>query len=146
MSKAANSYLQTQVATTTPGELLILLYDACVKNLRQAQERIRERDVKAKGMLISKAIDIISELQSSLNAQKGGSLAVNLHKLYFYCNTKLLQANLKMDTAVIDEVIKIISGIRDAYNQIVTQQAQGLSAPQAAAQAAPPAFERPAAL
>lgn len=152
MSKAATSYLQTQIATTTPGELLIMLYDACVKNLRQAQDRIRERDYRNKGMLISKAIDIITELQSSLNANKGGSLAVNLQKLYFYCNTRLLKANMDMDTAIIDEVIKIITGIRDAYNQIVTQpapsQAQSQAAPPAAVKAASaptPAYNRPAA-
>jgi len=148
MSKAASSYLQTQVATTTPGELLIMLYDACVKNLRQAQERIRERDVKNKGLLISKAIDIITELQSSLNQQRGGSLAVNLQKLYFYCNTRLLRANMNMDPVVIDEVIKIISGIRDAYYQIVSQQALGQGVPLTPAQpvSAPPAVtKRPAA-
>jgi flagellar protein FliS len=148
MFKATNSYLQTQVSTTTPGELLIMLYDACVKNLRQAQERMRERDVKNKGLLISKAMDIIGELQSSLNSQRGGSLALNLQKLYFFCNTRLLMANMKMDPAIIDEVIKIISGIRDAYSQIVSQQALGQVAPQTAAQAAPaspPMNNRPAA-
>jgi len=145
MSKAANSYLQTQVATTTPGELLILLYDACVKNLRQAQDRIRERDFRNKGMLISKAIDIISELQASLNAQKGGDLALNLQKLYFYCNTRLLRANMNMDTAIIDEVIKIISGIRDAYNQIITQQPTAGLPPQTAVKS-PPAPARASAI
>jgi flagellar protein FliS len=139
MLKASTSYLQTQVATTTPGELLIMLYDACLKNLHQAQECMRARDVKNKGLLISKAMDIITELQSSLNQQRGGALAANLQKLYFFCNTRLLFANMKMDPAVVDEVIKIISGIRDAYSQIVSQQAPAQGAP-----LSPPANSRPA--
>ena len=133
MLKAAKAYLSTQVTTTTQGEVLLLLYEAAIKNLRQAQERIAERDYAAKGILISKALDIISELSASLNVEKGGDLARNLHSLYFYCSSRLLKANLKMDVTVIDEVIRILDGIRSAFAEIIPGQegrsSKTLSAP-----------------
>ncbi|WMW65241.1 flagellar export chaperone FliS [Nitratidesulfovibrio liaohensis] len=133
MQKAAHAYLQTQVTTTTQGELLLLLYDGAVKFLNQAKEKIAERDYAGKGILISKALDIVNELDASLNLEKGGELAENLHKLYFYCSTRLLNANLKMDVAFIDEVIKILSGLRGAYGQIVnTPEAMAVGASMAA--------------
>lgn len=133
MQKAAHAYLQTQVTTTTQGELLLLLYDGAIKFLNQAKEKIAERDYAGKGILISKALDIVNELDASLNLEKGGELAQNLHKLYFYCSTRLLNANLKMDVAFIDEVIKILSGLRGAYGQIVnTPEAMAVGASMAA--------------
>lgn len=135
MLKAAKAYLTTQVTTTSQGEVLLLLYEAAIKNLRQAQEKIKERNYAAKGVLISKALDIISELSESLNAEKGGDLARNLHSLYFFCSTRLLKANLKMDPALIDEVIHILDGIRSAFAEIIP--AQEGRAPKAAGPAKP---------
>ncbi len=136
MHKAAKAYFQTQVATTSQGKLLLMLYDGCIKFLNQAKEKIAERDYAQKGILISRALDVINELDSSLNADKGGDLAANLHKLYFYCSTRLLSANLKMDTALIDEVIKILSGLRSAYAQIIdTPEAMAAAAMTAPVQA-----------
>ncbi len=122
MQKAAQAYFQTQVSTTSQGELLLMLYDGAVKFLRQAQEKINEKDYAQKGILISKALDVIAELDGSLNVQKGGEIAQNLHNLYFYCNTRLLLANMNMDNALIDEVIKILSGLRSAYGEIIEKQ------------------------
>ena len=117
MQSAARSYFQTQVATTTQGDLLIMLFDAALKFLRQAKEKIAARDYAQKGILISKALDILSELQGTLNAQKGGELADRLQKLYFFCSTRLLAANLNLDVAKIDEVMHILTGLREAFNE-----------------------------
>jgi flagellar protein FliS len=119
MNRGAHAYLSTQVRTTSKGELLILLYDAAIKFMKQAKVKINEKDYAAKGVLISKAIEVIAELASSLNKEKGGELAENLNKLYLFCNTRLLLANLRMDTEKIDEVIKIIEGISSAYKEII---------------------------
>jgi flagellar protein FliS len=136
MLKAAKAYFQTQVNTTSQGDLLLMLYDGAIKYLRQAKVKIEEKDYAEKGILISKAIDVVGELASSLNAEKGGDLAQNLNKLYFYCNTRLLQANLKMDTGLIDEVIRILEGLRSAFAQINgTAAAAGEAAPNVSAQA-----------
>jgi flagellar secretion chaperone FliS len=117
MLKAAQAYFQTQVNTTSQGQLLLMLYDGAIKFLRQAKDKMAERDYAQKGILISKAIDVISELDSSLNVQRGGDIAQNLHNLYFFCNTRLLQANMKMDQGLLDEVIKILGGLREAFAQ-----------------------------
>jgi flagellar protein FliS len=152
MQTAAKAYLKTQVNTTSQGDILLLLYEGALKFLGQAKEKIAARDYAQKGILISRALDILAELQSSLNAQKGGTLAENLQKLYFICSTKLLQANLKMDTAIIDEVMRILAGLRDAFraaNAEVTGQpaaapqpqsgSYGVAPPSMAAQAEPKA-------
>jgi flagellar protein FliS len=120
--KAANAYMQTHVTTTTPGHLVVMLYDGAITFLEQAKEEITAKNFAKKGILISQALDIIAELDGSLNNDKGGELAQNLHRLYVYCNTRLLRANLKMDTAIIDEVIGILSAFRSAFAEISRTQ------------------------
>lgn len=122
MHKAANAYMQTHVTTTTPGHLVVMLYDGAITFLEQAKEEIAAKNFAKKGILISQALDIIAELDGSLNNDKGGELAQNLHRLYVYCNTRLLRANLKMDTAIIDEVIGILSSFRSAFAEISRTQ------------------------
>ena len=118
MQKAAQAYFQTQVTTTTQGDLLIMLFDGALKFLNRAKERMAAKDYAEKGILISKALDILAELQSSLNPQKGGDLADNLSRIYLLCSSKLLTANMNMDQNLIDEVMRILTGIRDAFAQI----------------------------
>ncbi|MDK2955826.1 MAG: flagellar secretion chaperone FliS [Desulfovibrionales bacterium] len=134
MQTAAHAYLATQVNTTSQGQLLIMLYDAAIKFLKQAKVYIEKRDYAQKGILISKALEIVGELSKSLNRNQGGELSANLLHLYFYCQSKLLKANLKMDIDLIDEVIAILAGLRSAFAEIVPEYEGKAPAPQAAAQ------------
>lgn len=119
MNKAAQAYFQTKVNTTDQGQLLLMLYDGALNYLQQARDKMLARDFAGKGILISKVIDIVNELSSSLNMDKGGSLAVNLNNLYILCTARLLQANLKMNVESLDSVVQILSGLRGAYAQIL---------------------------
>lgn len=132
MHRAVNTYFQTQMTTTTQGDVLLSLYDAAIRFLTEAKERIDAKDPAGKGNLISKALDIIAELDGTLNIEKGKDLAQNLHQLYFFCSKHLLMANLKMSKPMIDEVIKILGGLRDAYAQIANQPEAQAAAREAA--------------
>lgn len=129
MKNAAQAYFQTKVSTTDQGQLLLMLYDGALNFLNQARDKMIAKDYAAKGLLISKAIDIVNELSSTLNMEKGGTLAENLNNLYFLCTARLLQANLKMNLDQLDSVVGILSGLRSAYAQIIeTPEAQKAAA------------------
>ncbi|MBN2141459.1 MAG: flagellar export chaperone FliS [Desulfovibrionaceae bacterium] len=121
MIKGAKAYLATQVETTSQGDLLLMLYDAAVKFLKQAKVKIVEKDFAQKGILISRALDIIHELAESLNREKGGELSQHLNQVYFFCSTRLARANIEMSTAMVDEVIGILGGMRNAFAQIMAE-------------------------
>ena len=129
MNKAAQAYFQTKVSTTDQGQLLLMLYDGALSYLQQARDKMLAKDFAAKGILISKVIDIVNELSASLNMDKGGSLAENLNNLYILCTARLLQANLKMNVEQLDSVAHILSGLRGAYAQIIeTPEARRVAA------------------
>lgn len=122
MLKAAKAYLSTQVSTATQGDVLLMLYDTAIKHLKLAKEKMAARDFAGKGMLITKAIEIVSELHECLNKERGGEVAKNLSQVYFFCNTKLLQANMEMNPDKLDDVVGILSGLRQAFSQIIPGQ------------------------
>lgn len=118
-SNAARAYFNTKVTTTSQEEIVVLLYEAAIKFLEQAKIKMDKKDYQEKGNLISRSLDILAELDASLNAEKGGELAQNLHTMYLFCQTRLVMANLKMDKEMIDEVISMLKSIGSAFSEIV---------------------------
>ncbi|MCL1915399.1 MAG: flagellar export chaperone FliS [Desulfovibrionaceae bacterium] len=118
MQKVTHAYLQTNLSTDSPGRTILALYDGAITFLSQAKERVMAKDYANKGILISKTMAILNELSSSLNREKGGALAENLCNLYFWCNTQLAVANMRMQISLIDDVLKVLSGLRDAFAKI----------------------------
>ncbi|MDL2316972.1 flagellar export chaperone FliS [Desulfovibrio sp. OttesenSCG-928-A18] len=133
MQLASQRYKQTQVTTTSQGDLLIMLYDAALKFLNQAKEGLAANNMAAKGIAISKALDIINELDCTLNKEKGGTLAENLHGLYTFCTGHLVKANIQKSATMIDDVLKVITGIRSAYAEIAPSPEAREAAAEAAA-------------
>ncbi|NIA16805.1 MAG: flagellar export chaperone FliS, partial [Planctomycetes bacterium] len=76
------TYQETAVTTQTKGRLVVMLYDGAIKFLKLAIKEIEAKNPEAKGKYISKALDILFELNTVLDMDIGGEVAVNLRKLY----------------------------------------------------------------
>ncbi len=113
-----NNYQKVQVTTADRLKLVVMLYDGAISYLKTAIKYINENDMAAKGIYISKAQDIIDELNNSLNMNEGGEIASTLRKIYNFLYFYLVKANLKKDTKMIQEVIDILSSLRDAWDEI----------------------------
>lgn len=122
MLKAAKVYLATQVTTASKGDLLVMLYDTAIKHLRQSIEKMRERDMAGKGILITKTLAIIGELQRSLDHERGGEISKNLEGLYVFCTNRLLTANIKVNPDMVQDVINVLTGLRQAFAEILPSQ------------------------
>jgi flagellar protein FliS len=133
MQNIAKTYLATQVETTSQGELVVLLYEAAIKFLKQAKVEIQAKNYARKGVLITRAMNVVHELAESLNPEKGGDLAKNLSGIYHFCTMRLVKANLDMNASMLEEVIAILDGLRSAFAQIVPQQQAAVRAASAAA-------------
>lgn len=115
---ASNKYAATQVNTSKPIDLVIMLYDGAVENLKKAINCMESRDVAEKGEYISKSTAIIDELNASLNLEAGGEIALNLQGLYLYMNTTITNANIRNDVNKLNHVIDLLEDIRSAWVQI----------------------------
>jgi flagellar secretion chaperone FliS len=122
-TRAANAYYQTQVQSQSPLELVVMLYDGAIRFLRNAADAMRRRDLVAKRDAMSRALAILAELQNTLNLDAGGEVAASLDALYTYATARLTDANLQTDPAPIEEVIRILQPLREAWSQVASAPA-----------------------
>lgn len=113
--QAVSAYRKHQVETASPGQLVVMLYDAAIRNCQAAQAAIAQQDRDKAARHLLKAQDIVSELMSSLNVEAGGELAVRLLRLYEYMYRRLVFANVRKDAAAAKEVEGLLASLRDAW-------------------------------
>ncbi len=125
----ARTYLENQVKFASPVDLIVMLYDRAIQSLKSCSDSFKggETDLKAKGLALCKAVDIISELQSVLDRKRGGEIAQNLDKLYTYMLEKLTIANYENNQASIEEVTRLLEELREGWKAAATQSTQGPS-------------------
>ena len=120
---AINTYatveLETSVATADPHKLILLLFQGALLAISSAKNQMLRKEIASKGKYISQAIMIIEEgLKASLDKNVGGELAHNLSDLYEYMSQRLLIANLKNDVGALDEVSRLLSELKGAWEEI----------------------------
>ncbi len=116
---AQNAYTRARVNTsTTPLDLIIMLYDGVIEHLGKAAVSMSQRNISQKTYHINKSVSIIEELLSSLNIEEGGQVALNLQSLYAYILRELTVANSSNDVDKIKHIEQLLIELRSAWRQI----------------------------
>jgi len=104
-----------------------MLFDGAIRSLDRAligfdSTEIGERNVAIHNNL-ERAVEIIRELNGSLDLETGGQLAETLRNLYGFFEKRLVESNLKKSRKGIDEVMPMLRQLRDAWASMLTRQA-----------------------
>lgn len=111
--------LETGVASASPHQLIVMLYDGAISACNKALPLIENKAYAEKGTMLSKAIMIIeSGLRASLDKKAGGDIAESLDSLYDYISNRLYIANLKNQTEPVHEVIKLLNELKAAWESM----------------------------
>src|SRR5690606_17947468 len=126
LTSGAKAYAQvgieTGVVAASPHRLIVMLFEGAIVATRAAIQQMQASDIPAKGKSISKAIAIINGgLRASLDKKAGGEIAENLDALYEYMGTQLVTANMKNEPALLEEVLKLLVDLKDAWCAIDDQ-------------------------
>ena len=117
-------YKKTEVATVDSGRLIILLYEGAISFLNKATECMRQKDWGGLAVNVNRAMDIIDELDLSLNMTEGGQIAQNLRRLYRFMSQQLIKARSDGSPDMIDQVIRMLNQLNDAWKDaLATPQA-----------------------
>ena len=122
---AYQTYRQTQTQTAAPGELVLMLYRGAARFVSSAIEAIDARDIAAAHNGLVRAQEIIAELRSTLDLERGGDIARNLESIYDYLNRRLLEANLRKDAEPAREVLQLLRELLPAWEEAVRQTKAG---------------------
>jgi len=116
--------IETGVAAANPVELIVMLYDGAIVACYSAIPYVKKNDYSNKSECIFKAIRIVqSGLRMSLNREVGGEMTTNLDALYIYMTNLLIKANIENRTEPIEEVIRLLTELRGAWEAISKTEA-----------------------
>ena len=128
-TQAYNAYKETNVKTASQGRLVVLLYEEAVRQLTLVSFLFSEdsnlpvQNIERFGKSILKSQEIITELQVSLDMEKGGEIAKNLMAIYIFFNRQLTDANIKKDKAIVESILKMMSELCESWRQAAASSA-----------------------
>lgn len=118
------AYQNNSVNTATPGELTLMLYNGALKFLKQTKTSISEQKWEKAHEFNMRVQNIIQELIITLD--RSYPIAEQLLSLYQYMQSRMVEANIKKETAILDEVEGLLTQFRDTWKQaMILNKAQG---------------------
>ena len=120
---ASSSYLESQILTAEPIELVRLLYQGCMSAVREARRHLAEGEIAARSRAITKAQMILTELTSSLDHARGAEISRRLAQLYDYMQRRLIEANCQQADGPMAEVLGLLSTISEGWDGLHQQTA-----------------------
>lgn len=121
--KGLNAYRQTEVQSRTPLELVVMLYDGALRFLAVAHDAVVRRDIPARRDALARVLAIVSELQNTLDLERGGAVAADLDGLYTYITKRVMDAAARNDTAPLEDARRLLETLRDAWQTIAVPPA-----------------------
>jgi flagellar secretion chaperone FliS len=120
------TYKQQEILSSGRSDLLLMLYDGCIKQLKLARIHLAERSVEGTHAALMKAQAILSNLMTDLDMRY--ELSGPLMELYQFFHQELTEANIHKDDAKIAPVLDMIMDLRNTWQMAVRSQKAGLAA------------------
>ena len=115
---AANVYREREVLTASPEKLVVITFDHILVNLRRTRLAIEAGNIELRAKSLGRAREGVMELWMSVDLERGGEVAANLHALYSFVVRQLLEIGRTREVAKLDSVTNIVSNLREAFATI----------------------------
>ncbi|WP_377887323.1 flagellar export chaperone FliS [Alkalihalobacillus sp. R86527] len=120
MQNPYQTYQQNSVATSSPQELTLMLYNGCLKFIRMAAIAMKKNNVEGKHTNIMKAQNILEELRATLNMDM--ELAKSMDSLYEFMIGQLVSANINNNIETLQEVEELAEEFRNTWKEAMEQK------------------------
>lgn len=121
LETAVNRYKQVLVSTSSPGQVLLALYNGIFRFLNGSKLAFQKGELASGREQLSRARAIINELDIALDHDVAPELCANLQGLYAFALDRLQKASVKGDLQLIDDVIRVLAPLREAWTTAVAE-------------------------
>lgn len=118
MSFAVAQYQTSRIETSSPVQVVVALYDGALRFLKTGAVALEGGDFAAKGVALSKAHAIVTELLVTLDHEGAPDLSGQLEAIYSFALDRIVRANSDCDATLIEEAIRALLPLRDAWAQL----------------------------
>ena len=116
-NKGYAAYANNKISTASPAELTLMLYEGAIKFCNMAIMAIEQKDIAKAHTNIMKAQNIIDEFQATLDHRY--AVAKDFDAVYQYIKRRLIEANLKKDAEILEEVLVHLRTMRDTWKEVM---------------------------
>jgi flagellar protein FliS len=110
-------YQESAARGATPIELVILLYDSAIDDMRRALTAMQQSEIEKRSAQIAHALIVLQQLQGTLDFERGGSAARQFEQFYNLVRAKLLEAQIRGSSELMRQQIACMSEVRDSWAQ-----------------------------
>ena len=122
-------YATAQVNSASPEQILVLLYDAAIRDVKDAIGALQDGDRSRKAKALDQGVKVVTELLSSLRPEKAPEIAANLSNLYDFMIDRMIRSNAQNEDCDLQSVVNLLSELRGAWVEAIrinrTQRNQG---------------------
>ena len=115
-------YANNKILTASPAEVTLMLYEGAIKFCNIAIIAIENGEVEKAHVNIKKTQRIIEEFRNTLDRQY--KVAEDFDRIYVYLLQRLLQANIKKEKAILEEVNMHLRSVRDTWKEVMRRNRQ----------------------
>lgn len=112
-----NNYAREKIMNASPAQLTLMLYDGAIKFCNIAVVAIEKKDIEKAHVNIVKAENIIAEFRATLNFKY--PVAQDFENVYAYIARRLVEANIKKDAEIIEEVLEHLREMRNTWEEVM---------------------------
>jgi flagellar biosynthetic protein FliS len=112
---AYNQYRENSILTASPEELTLMLYNGLVKFIMRALDAVEKNRIEEAHSNIVRAQDIVQEFMLTLDRKY--PVAASLELIYDYMLRRLIEANIRKDAEILNEVLNMARQLRDTWEQ-----------------------------
>lgn len=120
------TYRECSLQGVSPIGLVVALYERAIADLRQTIAAMRKRDFEAAAGTIHHTFLILQQLQGTLDFESGGETARQLERFYNVIRGKLLQAQIRSSSPLMEELIRALGQVRDSWALVQEQMSSRL--------------------
>src|SRR5262245_10054808 len=118
MPQAYEAYQESRILMADPVELVQVLYQACMGEVREPRRELRAGNVLERARHISKACAVLTELAASLDHSRGGEISTGLLRLYGYMQRRLTEASFRQSDEPMAEVLGLLRTLLEAWDGV----------------------------
>lgn len=110
--------MQQAILCAQPLELVVMLYEGLGAAIHSARQALRAGDIAGRAGATSRALEILAELSSSLDRERGGQIASDLARLYDFISTRLQEGNYLQQEQAYSEAAQVVSTLQEAWREL----------------------------
>jgi flagellar protein FliS len=120
LSETQRSYQMSAIQGASSIGLIIVLFDTLVDDLRRGAAALRKNDIETRCRELNHASQVLGQLESWLDLEKGGESAQTLTRFYAYLRAKMMEAAVSNSAEILETLIDMVLHVRSAWQKLDT--------------------------